>query len=446
MKTAEINNVEILATGKWSGSRKAEVTLKDLEEMVQNFDKKVVDPWITLDHNDGYTNKVKNFLKVASLGWVSKLWTEGNKLMANFKEVPAQIAKLIDAGTLKKRSVEYYPSDTPYRVNGKDYKNLLTAVTFFGAGKPAVNSLADDFEVLMLANKSHAVLEGVTALQSKITEGDTMKVEEKEKLDEIKLLRNQIAKLKAAKVKLEAEAEAEDEAEDDEEVKVPKKGKGKMEDPTDEDGEEPDEDDEDTKTEAEDEAEESDDEDDTSEDDSDVSDDEKDKMAKYAMEAMSEAMEAMKKMGSKSKKEKAKYQALKGKYSKLVAFKARKLKAEAATWVDSQMQVGKILPRARDMAVDSYLRFKSEGKDSLALFKEDVENRPEATVLSEEYREISLKGLDPNEVESKKVNFKSNDEVDREIERLMKTDTKLDWMSAFNQIKDRHTRHMEGIQ
>lgn len=446
MKTAEINNVEILATGKWSGSRKAEVTLKDLEEMVQNFDKKVVDPWITLDHNDGYTNKVKNFLKVASLGWVSKLWTEGNKLMANFKEVPAQIAKLIDAGTLKKRSVEYYPADTPYRVNGKDYKNLLTAVTFFGAGKPAVNSLADDFEVLMLSNQAHPVLEGVTALQSKITEGDTMKVEEKEKLDELKLLRNQITKLKATVTKLEAEAEAEAEAEDEDEKKVPeKKGKGKMDDSTDEDGEEPDEDDEDTKTEAEDESD-SKDEDDTSEDDSEVPEDEKGKMAKYAMEAMSEALEAMKKMGSKSKKEAAKYQALKGKYAKLVAFKARQLKAEAATWVDSQMQVGKILPRARDMAVDSYLRFKSEGKDSLALFKEDVENRPEATVLSEEYREISLKGLDPNEIESKKVNFKSNEEVDREIERLQKGNPKLTWMDAFQEIKDRHTRHMEGIQ
>ena len=126
IETAELKDVEILSVGNWTGNRKAQVTSSDLDQMVEHFKSGVAEPSLTIDHNDGYTDKVKNFLKVSALGWVNKLWRKGDRLMADFNQVPKQIAELIKAGTLKKRSVEFFPKDEPYLVNGKKIPNVLT--------------------------------------------------------------------------------------------------------------------------------------------------------------------------------------------------------------------------------------------------------------------------------------------------------------------------------
>lgn len=449
METAEIKNVEILATGTWHGSRKADVTLKDLYEMVDNFDKKIVDPWITLDHNDEFSDKVKNALKVASLGWVSSLRISANKLIADFKEVPKKIAELIQSGTLKKRSVEYYPKDTPYRINGKDYRNLLTAVTFFGAAKPAVNALADDFEVLMLANRQRPSFEGAVTLQSQEAQGGAMTAEEKAKaeLEEKKLLRLKAQKLRKQAAKLEAEAEAEDEDESEEPAEVPAKpakpGKGKMgddsEDPDDSEELEPDGDEEDD-VKAEDEDESMEDEgDDEGEDAEDDGEDEGKSGVAYALDCIEQAMDALKKSGMKYKVVKNKYLKMKARRDKLVKFKNKQLSKEAEAWVTEQMETGKILPKAQGMMVKNYLRFKADGKEELALFKEDVENRPEAAIL----REINLKDGFDGENKSGKISFKSDVELDNEIQKIMK-EHKIDYVQATSMLEQRVAEHIEG--
>jgi hypothetical protein len=151
IETAEMKNVEILETGTWNGLK---VTEKDLDEMVGNFKDNVLEPFLNLDHDDKYTDRVKRALSVVSLGFVSQLKREGNKLIANFIQVPSKVAELIKSGMLKKRSVEFFPKG--FRVNGKVFNNVLKAVSFFGADVPAVNSLSNDFEIL-LKSKEHAV-------------------------------------------------------------------------------------------------------------------------------------------------------------------------------------------------------------------------------------------------------------------------------------------------
>jgi hypothetical protein len=144
IETAEMKNVEILETGTWNNLK---VTESDLDEMVKHFQDKVLEPYLNLDHDDKYTDRVKRALSVVSLGFVSQLRREGKKLIANFTQVPRKVAELIDSGMLKKRSVEFFPRG--FKVNGSTFNNVLKAVSFFGADIPAVNSLSNDFEVLL---------------------------------------------------------------------------------------------------------------------------------------------------------------------------------------------------------------------------------------------------------------------------------------------------------
>lgn len=156
VKMAELKGVEILDEGTWSGNTDVKIGAQDMDEMVANFKGGVVEPYLNLDHDDRFTEDAKKMLRVVSLGWVTNLYREGKKLLADFKQVPIKLAEMIGNGMLKKRSVEFYPKDKPYVTNGKAYGNVLKAVSFFGNSLPAVNTLSDDFEVLMELNKKSA--------------------------------------------------------------------------------------------------------------------------------------------------------------------------------------------------------------------------------------------------------------------------------------------------
>jgi len=139
LEIKKLRNVEIMETGNWKGHPYTE---KDLDEAVTNFNNGVLEPYVNIDHNDKLTDTMRRQLNVMSMGFVSGLKRTGKKLFADFKQVPRLIAELIQAGALKKRSVEWWRQ---YKhANGKVLKNVLEAVTFHGAnGVPAVNTLAD---------------------------------------------------------------------------------------------------------------------------------------------------------------------------------------------------------------------------------------------------------------------------------------------------------------
>ena len=417
LPTAELKNVEILDTGTWSGSKQKQVTTDDIDQMIVNFKGGVAEPYVTLDHNDSYSDKVKNFLKVASLGWVSDLRREGTKLIADFKQVPAKIAELIQNGMLKKRSVEYWPSDAPYRVNGADYPNTLTAVTFFGADQPAVNSLSDDFEVLMLAYGGKGRIEGAVTLQEKLPQETDMAKSQQEALATLKQLHGDMAKQLvkfASGFPPKAEPQAGDAAGADgadgagaegetetEEVKQATEIKALIEK---------------------------------------VMNIIQELLSAHAEASGSEAMEAV-------QKECAKYKAdLDKANAEIVTFKAQAEKdavaaivTEAQEFVQGAVKGGKILPKAAELTVKQYVAFKqAKDETSLAVWKEDISNRPDAVIQGQ----INFQFGDAknSEAADKPASaFTDTDAMMAEVKRVMARD-KVDFKAARDSIMKRPER------
>ena len=139
LESVKMNGIHIADVGKWNGFDFSE---KRFDECIKNFNEKVCEPYLTLNHEGDVTEEVAKVLKFTGLGYVSKLWKDGKKLMADFKQVPKLIAELINAGALKQRSIEFW-NKFPH-ANGKTYGNVLEGVTFHGAdGLPAMNTLDD---------------------------------------------------------------------------------------------------------------------------------------------------------------------------------------------------------------------------------------------------------------------------------------------------------------
>jgi ssDNA-binding Zn-finger/Zn-ribbon topoisomerase 1 len=185
LEVRTIPDVEIMEVGTWKGNKYTE---KDLDEAVNNFKEGVLEPYINIDHNDKLTDVMRRQLNVMAMGFVSDLKRKGKKLLADFKQVPKLIAELIQAGALKKRSVEWWRQ---YKhANGKVLNNVLEAVTFHGAnGVPAVNTLADVVKIYK-AEFSKPEVEG---------EKDLIDFQDEEvlKVDEMKIDRAEYDRLKA---------------------------------------------------------------------------------------------------------------------------------------------------------------------------------------------------------------------------------------------------------
>lgn len=139
-----LESVEIFRTGTWNGSRRVTVTEESLDEMVNSFNElsakeKGFLPILKLGHAD--TQKYFGQKSGApNLGFVEKIWKEGNKILANFANVPDAIVDLIRKGRYNSVSIEMFPK-TDYE--GKTFSNVLTAVALLGAELPAVKGLQD---------------------------------------------------------------------------------------------------------------------------------------------------------------------------------------------------------------------------------------------------------------------------------------------------------------
>jgi hypothetical protein len=73
-------------------------------------------------------------------GYVERLYIQGDKLMADFRDIPKKIFKLLEKGAYKKVSIEMFEN---IKIKGKEYKNLLVAVALLGADTPGVMNLSD---------------------------------------------------------------------------------------------------------------------------------------------------------------------------------------------------------------------------------------------------------------------------------------------------------------
>ena len=129
--------VEIFSAGVWNGD---EYTVEDLDEMIRAFSEtsaKVL-PYLKLGHDKD--QKLLQADGYPAAGWVGDLYRSGEKLMADFADIPDKIYALLENKAYKKVSSEVYWN---IKINGQMYKRMLGAVALLGANMPAVTNLDD---------------------------------------------------------------------------------------------------------------------------------------------------------------------------------------------------------------------------------------------------------------------------------------------------------------
>lgn len=136
--------VEIFSVGTWKGSRKVEITSQTLDNMVTAFNALAPISGLRPPLKMGHTEEQK-FLNGQkgggpALGWVERIWREGDKVLADFKDVPDSILDLVNRKLYNHVSIEMFPS---YEYDGNKFENVLAAVALLGAELPAVKGLKE---------------------------------------------------------------------------------------------------------------------------------------------------------------------------------------------------------------------------------------------------------------------------------------------------------------
>lgn len=105
MLTTDINGVEIFSAGVWNGDK---YSVADLDEMIRAFKETQggYRPFIKLGHNDQQQLLQADGMPAA--GYIGDVYREGDKLKANFTDVPKKIAELISVKAYRKVSCEIY--------------------------------------------------------------------------------------------------------------------------------------------------------------------------------------------------------------------------------------------------------------------------------------------------------------------------------------------------
>lgn len=137
MELKNISGVEIFAVGTWNGDTYTEA---DLDEMVRayNENRQTLKLPLKLGHDENQKLLQKDGLPAA--GWVSNVYRSGQKLIADFIDIPNKIYDLIVKKAFRKVSSEIYWN---IDINGTKYSRLLSAVSLLGSDMPAVTCLND---------------------------------------------------------------------------------------------------------------------------------------------------------------------------------------------------------------------------------------------------------------------------------------------------------------
>jgi hypothetical protein len=177
-QTFNINGVEIFSTGIWNGDKYSK---KDLDAMVKNFDETGFQPPLKLGHNEEQPEMKDG---EPALGYVDKIYTTGNKLLADFKELPKKVYEAIKRGNYKRVSSEIYWN---YKNNGSVLDRVLKAVALLGSEIPAVTNLEAIEGLYAKDNGSGEVKRHYTEKESELMEKDISK-EYQELQDKVKAL------------------------------------------------------------------------------------------------------------------------------------------------------------------------------------------------------------------------------------------------------------------
>ena len=185
--TFNLEGVEIFSEGIWNGDK---YTAKDLNAMVDNFDETGFQPPLKLGHNEEQPEMLDG---APALGYVNKIYTEGEKLLANFVNLPKKVYEAIKRGNYKRVSSEIYWN---YKSNGMTLDRVLKAVALLGSEIPAVTNLES---ISGLYNKD---AEFKFYLEKETEDMDT---DNKVDIKEFKNLQEELVKLKEEKAKTDKE-------------------------------------------------------------------------------------------------------------------------------------------------------------------------------------------------------------------------------------------------
>jgi hypothetical protein len=133
-KTFEILGKEIFAVGEWNGDPYTE---KDLDNMVDAFQKLDFKPFLKINHDKNKENEKVSDLRPA-LGFISNLYRKGTKLLGDFSCIPKKLFDAIDSGAYNRVSAEIFWN---LKRMGKTWPRALKAVSILGTDLPAVESL-----------------------------------------------------------------------------------------------------------------------------------------------------------------------------------------------------------------------------------------------------------------------------------------------------------------
>jgi len=156
---------EIFAVGKWNGDN---YTKQALKEIAAAFDKLSEVHKVPLKF--GHNNQQPMTDGQPALGWVDKVWVEGDKLMAKFTDVPDVVKRAFDRKLYRKVSIEL-DIDVDYK--GMIFARVLSGVALLGADIPAVSTLADLNKFLASRQIHGAQQRNFTAITNEPTNEDS---------------------------------------------------------------------------------------------------------------------------------------------------------------------------------------------------------------------------------------------------------------------------------
>lgn len=191
LETMDIKDVEIFAVGKWNGDNFKD---EDLDSIVEayNSNKDAYSPFIKLGHDEAQALAKKSGIGIGelpALGWMDNIRKIGQKIVADFKNVPKKVAELMKVGAYRARSAELWEN---IEFGGKKWPFMLKAIGLLGAEAPAVSGLntLDDIIALYGAEKARAfeTQAEVKVYQlepTALTKGDVMNEEMKKMASEV---------------------------------------------------------------------------------------------------------------------------------------------------------------------------------------------------------------------------------------------------------------------
>lgn len=201
----DIRGAEIFKSGTWNGLTFSD---EDLDGIVQSFDAMKLAGRVPLKF--GHNEEQPFTDGKPALGWVSKLWRDGNRLLADFAAIPKIVYDAIKGELYKFVSVELLQEAER---EGQTHPWVLSAVALLGADVPAVAGLKDLSTLAMSKTSGLKWRQSVTftadreSIHSKT--GDRKQMAGENDAAELAELRAKFTKMEAENTRLAGEAERE---------------------------------------------------------------------------------------------------------------------------------------------------------------------------------------------------------------------------------------------